>query len=667
MSDQQAVLQTLFKKSAIALQGGDYKTARKGFEKLSRKVKDNALIWYNLGLSYQYLDSHVDAIQSYRKSIKLNPKLEDAVVNLAISYKILGQPDQAKKTVSVLVKSKNPRAIGLMGTMLAEQGELIEARGFLDQAYMLDTRDAESTFNLANVEFSLENYDRATRLNTPLVNDHPAEKKYTELQVRILLAMKDHDGAMKLLEEMRLRFGEDDDVRRLELALKQVTKSYFDIISICEKLLESHPKEADLWNALGNAYFQMDGTDQAEACYAKAIELDPSHSDYANNLGFAYSSLGDKENAEKYYRRAIELNPNNAEAYRNLVAMTRYDSMENEDVQKMIELWEASEAASAHRMSLAFALGKVYDDCGQYEKSFDTYGIGNALKFAESEVDLEKYLSHIDRIPTVLDHPPHHVAKGNCEHNPIFVLGMPRSGTTLVEQILARHSNVKGCGELPCIEQAILRIEKNKISPRVYPDDFSGLDGMTIEREAEAYQAWVARLHDVQTPWYVDKMPFNFVHIWLIKAMFPRSPVINCKRHPLDVIISNYFQMYNSDISFVYDLESLTQYYIRYHRLMEDWNRIFSGGIYNVSYEALVSDHEAEAQKLVEATGLDWEEACLDSKKRNTSVRTASIWQVRQGIYTRSKERWRNYEAQLTPVAKTLVAEGVLDESWQLV
>ena len=312
---------------------------------------------------------------------------------------------------------------------------------------------------------------------------------------------------------------------------------------------------------------------------------------------------------------------------------------------------------------ISFALGKIYDDCGRYEDAFKVYKVGNDLKFKESRMDLDGWFDHIDRIPKVLNSPPQITAKpAGLTPQPIFILGMPRSGTTLVEQIISRHSQVHGCGELPCIEQAIRCLENKPDAVRVYPEDFRQVSQSEFEIEVREYLAWVKRLHDIKSDYLTDKMPYNFLHIWLIKAMFPNSAIINCQRHPLDVIISNYFQLYGSDVSFVYDLESLARYYIRYHRLMIEWKAIFGDQIYNAVYEDLVSDVENQTRRLVDAVKLSWEDNCLNQKRSDTIVRTASMWQVRQGIYTHSKERWRNYQAHLQPCIAILMQAGILDD-----
>ncbi|MGR3984485.1 MAG: sulfotransferase, partial [Gammaproteobacteria bacterium] len=313
------------------------------------------------------------------------------------------------------------------------------------------------------------------------------------------------------------------------------------------------------------------------------------------------------------------------------------------------------------RTKLAFALGKVLDDAGEYARAFDFYAAGNRLKFAESRLDFDRYFAHIDDVPKIFTARPRMLSDAAASPAPIFIIGMPRSGTTLVEQILSRHPDVSGCGELPCIEKAIARMEKRAEPMRVYPRDFLEIGADALAAETRHYLSWVARLHELQTKFFTDKMPFNFVHVWLIKALFPAAAIVHCHRHPLDVILSNYFQLYASDISFVYDLQVLARYYVRYYRLMRHWRKVFGDEIYKVQYETLVGDKEEETRKLIAAARLPWDASCLDMKKSGAAVRTASIWQVRQGIYTTSRERWRNYERQLAPAVAILRDEGVLD------
>ena len=450
------------------------------------------------------------------------------------------------------------------------------------------------------------------------------------------------------------------------LELNQMEKSEEAIL----KSLELNPSHARGLNTLGTIQARQDKLDDARTSFNKSISNQPDNADAKINLanlemkqGLAYSSLGDKS-AELFYRKSISLDPLHGEAYRHLTAMKRFQSIDDPDAQQIISIWKHTALDDSTRISVAFSLGKIYDDCGRYDDAFKVYKVGNKLKFQESRMDMETWFDHIDRIPKVLNSPPQITAKpAGLTLQPIFILGMPRSGTTLVEQIISRHSQVQGCGELHGMEQAIKRLENPPTAMRVYPDDFHHVSQSEFEIEAEKYLAWVKRLRDVKSEYLTDKNPFNFIHIWLIKAMFPNSAIVNCQRHPLDVIISNYFQLFGSDVNFVYDLESLSRYYIRYHRLMIEWKAMFGDQIYNVVYEDLISDVENQVRQLVDAVTLPWEDNCLDQNRSGTMVGTASIWQVRQGIHTRSRERWKNYQAHLQPCIAILARAGILDDA----
>ena len=233
----------------------------------------------------------------------------------------------------------------------------------------------------------------------------------------------------------------------MNLVLKEHIRDHFGVISIAKKLLKQLPEDAEIWNALGGAYFQLDSIKKSKKCYEKAISLSPDHPQYENNVGLTFSSLGDKENAERHFRRSIELEPQHAEAYRNIATMRRFRSMADPDAKKIESLWKQKKVDDPSVIEASFALGKVYDDCGLYDQAFKVYKRGNDLKFRDSSIDLETFFAHIGRVSSIFEQPPIKTSKNKFHPNPIFILGMPRSGTTLVEQIISRHKEVQGCGE----------------------------------------------------------------------------------------------------------------------------------------------------------------------------------------------------------------------------
>lgn len=655
-------LQALFAKAVSRLQQGDAAGAKQGLLKVVKRAPQSAAAWYNLGLSHQHLGENSRAIAAYNKVVNSKPDFIDAWVNLGLSYKAVGDREQAQAAAErgAGLDSNHPRVLNLLGTLAAERGERQTAQASFEKSLKLAPDFDDARFNLANLHVVMGESQQALQVGQPLFEGQPDKMEHRQLYAQILLDMRRHDEASKVIKQLEDEFPNDESTMRLGLAFREAIRDHFGVIDVADRLLKRVPEDAGVWNSLGVAYFQLDSIQKSKAYYERAIALSPQNAEYENNLGLAFSSLGDKESAEHHYRRSLQLNPKHAEAYRNIAAMKRFSSMDDPDAKAVKSLWGKEDLDEFSAVKLSFALGKIYDDCGLHDAAFAAYQRGNDLKFKDSKIDLDKYFAHMARMAVVFDRPPNMLADVDINPKPIFILGMPRSGTTLVEQIISRHPQVFGCGELPCIERAIGRIEKKSRPMRVYPDDFWDIPKDVINGEALEYQAWVGRLHDIGTPYITDKMPFNFVHVWLIRTLFPHAPIVHCQRHPLDVITSNYFQLYGSDISFVYNLEALSTYYVRYYRLMQHWTRIFGKAITQIRYEDLIQDSAGQTERLIEAIGLPWDDACLDPERSDTAVRTASIWQVRQGIYTRSRERWRKYERHLAPAIEILRSEHIL-------
>ena len=658
-------LQILFEKSVTCLQEGDVLLAKKGFIQLTRKLPDSAVVWYNLGLCHQHLGQHDKAIATYLKSLGINPNQMDGWVNIGISYLELNRMERAEYATrkALDLNSHHARGLNTLGTIQARQDKPDEARTSFKKSIASQPDNRDARLNLANLELKEGNHGEALFMVDFLLATCSDDREAWIIKAGILIEQRDYKAASRAVTALEAEAPDDGPVMRLGLSYREAIRDDFGAIAKAQELLKQFPKEGKLWNSLAMTYFKLGGVEKSRKYCEKAVALDPQNPEFATNLGLIHSSLGDRENAGIFYRKALRLAPLHAETLLNIVTMKRFASVDDSDAQQIISMWEQTGMDDSTRIHVAFALGKIYDDCGRYDDAFKVYRVGNDLKFKESRGDPVAWFDRIDRIPKALNHPPLVTSQCNYSSQPIFILGMPRSGTTLVEQIISRHSRVHGCGELHGMEQAIRNLENKPEVVRVYPDDLQHVSRSEFEIEAREYLAGVKRLHDVQADYLTDKMPYNFHHVWLIQAMFPDSAIVHCQRHPLDVILSNYFQLFGSDVGFAYNLESLTQYYIRYHRLMTQWKAMFGDEIYNVVYEDLVSDVENQTRRLIDAINLPWEDNCLDQNRSGTVVRTASIWQVRQGIYTRSKERWRNYHTHLRSCIAILSKAGVLDDA----
>ena len=249
--------------------------------------------------------------------------------------------------------------------------------------------------------------------------------------------------------------------------------------------------------------------------------------------------------------------------------------------------------------------------------------------------------------------------KGCQSDAPIFILGLPRSGSTLVEQILASHSKVEGTRELPDISLLGRKLTKIKPPGIKYPDAVKHMTDEEMTEFGEDYLKTSMR-YRTDRPYFIDKMPNNFAHIGFIKTILPNAKIINAKRHPLDSCVSSFKQLFYKGQSWSYDLFEIGEYYLEYIRLMNHWHEIYPGDIYDISYESLIENQEEETKKLIDYCGLDWEEGCLKFYENKRSVNTASSEQVRQPIYKGAMFAWKNYESELGPLIEIL--EPVLDE-----
>jgi tetratricopeptide (TPR) repeat protein len=307
------------------------------------------------------------------------------------------------------------------------------------------------------------------------------------------------------------------------------------------------------------------------------------------------------------------------------------------------------------REKIHYALGKIYDDCKEYDKAFAHYQRANTLQgehFNYNRATQERWtdntITFFDR-----DYFAKHAHLGTRIQRPIFIIGMPRSGTTLTEQILASHPQVAGAGELvyfSCIAGNLPYLLGNK-DP--YPYFYRALDGHVCEKIISHYLALLDR-HSTTDRFVTDKMPFNYQNLGLIRLLFPDAPIIHCRRDPLDVCLSIYFQFFRSEHDYATDLLNIGHKYMQYARLMAHWRKVLPGPFMESRYDELIANQELCSRELVAFCGLDWDESCLAFYNKQRDVRTASDWQVRQPLYSGSVRRWQHYEKYLGPLRKLL-------------
>ena len=424
-----------------------------------------------------------------------------------------------------------------------------------------------------------------------------------------------------------------------------------------EQALVLDPTSFDAIKLLGRIAFMRGELDAALANYLRALQLKADSADLHNSTGHVLHALGRFHEASHAYLNALALEPNNARIYLNL-ADTKTFTKDDPHLQTMQTLARDASMPGSERMYLYFALGKAFADLNDHARAFEYLLQGNALKRAQISYDEVTTLALFERTkalftPALMKKRARH---GQRSHLPVFILGMPRSGSSLVEQILASHPRVFGAGELTTLED-VIREERASRNLLPYPDCIATLDTASVAQIGARYLAEVQRLAPTCATRVTNKMPSNFLFIGLIHMTLPNARIIHTVREPVETCISCFSKLFALEHNYTYDLAELGRYYRGYQRLMAHWHQALPPGrILDVHYEDVVADLERQARRIIAHCGLNWDERCLAFHQTDRPVRTASAMQVRRPIYTNSIRRQRVYETFLEPLRSALGA-----------
>ncbi len=431
----------------------------------------------------------------------------------------------------------------------------------------------------------------------------------------------------------------------------QLQNAYQDAVENYRKAIKINPDYAESHSNLGNALRHLGNNEEAIAHYNKAINIKPDFAMAHYNLGNVLVQLGQKEDAIKAFETAIELRHAYAEAHRHL-SMLKYENSQITAIDR--ELLQ-TDLPQSEKMHFHYALGNIHNENKDYDQAFEHYLLANNLKRRTLNYDAAQYTSHVN---TLIDgFTPDYFRKvegyGSESILPVFIVGMPRSGTTLVEQILSSHPEISGAGELTDmlkIEKAIIYETPKGMS---YAKYMSNCDATLFRNYSQQYLQ-VLEKYSNKALRVTDKDPGNFHRIGLIKSLFPKARIIHCQRNPLDTCTSIFFNYFIKGNEYTFDLEELGKYYLDYQRLMTHWNKLFPEDILNIQYESLVNQQLEYSQKIIAHTGLPWNEKCLEFHLNDRAVKTLSCVQVRQPIYSQSIDRWKRYENHLQPLMEIL-------------
>jgi len=418
-------------------------------------------------------------------------------------------------------------------------------------------------------------------------------------------------------------------------------------------ILEDEPDNHDALQLLGLIMTSRGKNIEALKLIEKAISLKPNVASFHHNIAGIYRQMGRMDDAEKNFRLAIKLKPDYGEAYQGLSEMIKFGP-EDSLLNQIEEQLEEKSIPKPQRSYLHFAAGKVLDDIGNYSSAFKHYEKANY--YAERQFDLAAFRQELKNSLYVFskERLENMSGVGHPSKQPIFIVGMPRSGSTLIEQILAGHSKVYAAGELNDIKSIAAEAVKVSTVNTAYPNYLPHLEGKRYAEFAAAYLKRIASLTDGEYDRIVDKHPLNFRYIALIFLMFPNAKIIHTQRNPLDTCLSCFFQNFTRGQNYTFDLANLAGFFQDYRRFMSHWQTLFGARIYHVSYEKLLANQAGETQKLLSYCGLEFEDSCLQFHEVKRDVKTASFMQVRQPIYRSSLGRWENYREELRDLASAI-------------
>lgn len=632
----------------------------------------------------------VDAVAACRAAVAANNDDVTMVALLGATLLKTGERREAEEQLrhAIALAPAFAKPHEDLGFLLVESGRMKEAVDVLETATRLDP-NAELAFMSLGRAFAATGrgaqadraFEAAFELNPErkrlaFAAEHQkhgrldeAEREYREL----LGKNPDHVDALRLLAsivstrhrldeaEMLLRraieLAPDYTLARVDLArVLHEQYRYADALAEYDRVIAAEPQRPKGYYLKAASLAPVGETEQALAMYRKALELRPTHVGAWLGTGHTLKTLGDQAEAVNAYRECIRLRPDNGEPWWSLANLKTY-RFSDDDIATMASTIDGKQDIEASsRVNFLFALAKACEDKGDFEAAWRYYRDGNQAQRAMEHYDAVQTETTNDEIIEVFDREfmQQHDGEGCREASPIFIVGLPRSGSTLLEQILASHSQVEGTSELPYIGRVATSLNRNPAEGINYPYAMRELQASHLEALGKAYLERANAHRMTDRPRFIDKMPNNFPSAGFIHTILPHAKIIDARRYPLDSTLSCYRQLFAKGQSFVYDLQDIGDYFLEYQRLMDHWHTVMPGRLLTVQYEDMVTDQETQVRRLLEFCELPWEDACMDFHKTRRAVRTASSEQVRQPVYTSSVHHWRNYEPWLDELIDVL-------------
>ena len=596
------------------------------------------------------------ALKVLQKAIKRDPDFGLACQETGMTLLAIGRGAEAVRQLQKAVQSlpQSPIAWRWLADALAAEGEEEESRKARRRLLAITVKNPEL---IKGADFLYEGrIAKAEAVCREVLKKDPVDVSAIRMLADIGIRLSQLEDSQKLLERC-LELAPDFHLARNDYAnVLNKRQQYEASLAELEKLLQAEPDNPNNLLLKASVLVQIGRFEEAIEIYDHVLERYPRQPRSHLSKGHALKTLGRHEEAINAYRTAISLEPGLGEAYWSLANLKTFKFEDRDMTTMRLQLEEKPKSVQDH-FHLCFAFGKALEDRELFDESFQCYWRGNAVRRKTVQWDRCAHHNNMQSLIKFFDSDffAKREGQGALHADPIFVVGLPRAGSTLLEQILASHSQVEGTMELPDIIAIARRISGKKRSSDEsrYPDALSDFTPAEFTELGEEYMERT-RIQRSGARFFIDKMPNNFSHIGLIHLILPNAKIIDARRHPLACCFSGFKQLFASGQNFTYDLIDIGQYYRDYVELMDHWDRVLPNRVLRMQYEDVVANTETEVGRLLEYCGLPFEQECLRFYETERAVRTASSEQVRQPIYKGAVEQWRHYLPHLDPLIEAL-------------
>lgn len=634
-----------------------------GIQLIQQAIASNpsiALFHSNLGEMYRQLKNIPLSIACGQRATQLDPTSVTALSNLGIAYYDAKQYDQAEAchACALAIHPNFGCSLNNMGSIYKMRGKIQQAIAFYQNAITASPLFVDPLNNLATLLLEQQEYQQALSYLEQAINLAPLfADPYCNMGLA-LLGLNQSDEAMfyfNKASQLKPDYAEAYyGIAKAHLQKRNINESE----NYIQKAISINPQQVEFHQLLAEIYHEQGNHAKAIEHLDHALTIDPTHANLYISKGTILMEAGDISNAKDQFEKIINEQTIDTRllAHYSLVQLCKIKS-DNASFQALSSISENPQEISPNKLSyLYFALGKCYDDMGEWKKAFANFTQGCNLKRKRITYNIAEQIQLTDKIIQCFNHETIEYLQqfANPSNLPIFIVGMPRSGSTLVEQILASHPDVYGAGELSYLND-LIQYPDYSHTTLSYPENIRQLSPTITNK----YLTHLQRICNSAIR-ITDKMPNHFMAIGLIHALFPNAKIIHVKRNPIDTCLSCYTKLFSHGHYYSYDLTELGQYYHCYERIMNHWRAVLPSNAWlEINYESMIDHLEVEAKRLVDYCDLPWNPACLNFYESKRAIRTASFMQVRQPVYTTSVHRWRRFKNELAPLIKILNQAGV--------